>query len=634
MNPKRPPAERTPNAGWPGLLARLAPVLLLAGATALYLFHLGRAGLFDPAEGLYAEIPREMIALHDWLTPHLNYLRYFEKPPLAYWLNAISFEAFGLSEFTARLPTAVAAIAGIGLVYAIGRDLWSRRAGLAAGAVLGTSFGYFVFGRIMLPDMLFITLLTAAFWGFSRGLLRPASQRAAVLGGYAAMAGAVLAKGLIGVVFPVLAIAAFLVCTRDWRLWRRLEPVRGGVVFLAITVPWHVLVAWKNPGFLWFYFVHEHVLRYLGTREADYAPVPVVTYLILTAVWFCPWVVFLPAALRRQFSRRPDGAAIDRGVVLVWCWAGAVVGFFALSSGRQEHYALPALPALALAMGRLWDDEIGTPREGIRAGRLLPAWLGLIAFSACLIPAASLFPRLEHLRFYNLFPTLGPAASMHDPAIATARVYLVPGFADLVPMFETVVVLIVIGTGISAWAWFRRRTTLAFACLVGALIVGLATLERGFALFAPHRSVAELGRVLDSELAPGEEILIDGKFDNHAGIDFYTRRRVRVYRGRAGDLLYGSHYPDAGNVFVPDGEFERLWRGPKRVFLLSDNPDMLAQLRSLAPGTFVLGRTGSTWLFVNRVAVHRDAIRRIGAAERPESGHSGPRAPSTAENVE
>src|ERR1019366_772334 len=142
----------------PGPMIRWAPALLLLGAAALYLARLGRVGLFDPSEGTYAEIPREMLALRDWLTPHFNFVRYFEKPPLLYWLNALSLGALGNSEFSARLVTALAAVSGIGVVYGIGRDLWGRQAGLASAAILATSFGYFVFGRIMLPDMLLIAL--------------------------------------------------------------------------------------------------------------------------------------------------------------------------------------------------------------------------------------------------------------------------------------------------------------------------------------------------------------------------------------------------------------------------------------------------------------------------------------------
>jgi hypothetical protein len=582
-------------------LNRWAPALLILGAAALYLIHLGQAGLFDPCEGMYAEIPREMIALKDWITPHFNFVRYFEKPPLIYWLNAVAFKIFGFSEFSARLPTAAAAIAGVGFVYAIGRDLWGRRAGLAAGAILGTSFGWFIFGRLNLPDMLFTALLTGACWGFSRGFLGKEPRPAAILSGYAAMAAAVMAKGLIGVVFPVLTLGAFVLFSWDWQLVRRLKLIQGGLLFLAITVPWHVLMAEKNPGFLWFFFVNEHLSRFVGSRQADYASVPLATYLGLTAVWFCPWIIFLPAALRRCCSRATDDGRMDRGVLFVLCWAGAVIGFFALSPARLEYYALPAMPALALCVGRLWDLEMAAPRKHIHTGGLLPAWIALIVFSVCLIPAANLFPRLEHMQFYNMFQGSGtPAGLVNDPSIAAAKINLVPAFSDLVPLFKIVVGLIVVGTGLSALAWFRHRPGLALFCLVGALGVGLATVEKGFVLFSPYRSVDQLGSLLRHELQPGDQIIVDRNYEYHAAIDFYTGQRARVYRGAKGDLLYGSHYPEAGGVFVSEEEFAQLWRGPGRVFLLSDAPDSLSQLRALVPNTIVVGRTGSNWLFANR----------------------------------
>ena len=583
-------------------LNRWAPALLLIGAAALYLIRLGRVGLFDPCEGMYAEIPREMIALKDWITPHFNFVRYFEKPPLIYWLNAVAFKLFGFSEFSARLPTAAAAIAGIGFVYAIGRDLWGRRAGLAAGAILGTSFGWFIFGRLNLPDMLFTALLTGAFWGISRGFLGKEPRPDAVLWGYAAMAAAVMAKGLIGVVFPMLTLGAFVLFSWDWQLVRRLKLIQGGLLFLAITAPWHILMAERNPGFLWFFFVNEHLSRFVGSRQADYASVPLATYLALTAVWFCPWIIFLPAALRRCCSRATDAGRMDRGILFVLCWAGAVIGFFALSPARLEYYALPALPALALCVGRLWDLEIAAPRKQIRAGGLLSAWIGLIVFSVCLIPAANLFPRLEHMQFYNMFQGSGlPAGSVSDPAIAAAKINIVPAFADLVPLFKIVVALIVVGTGLSALAWFRHRPGLALICLVGALGVGFGTVEKGFVLFSPYRSVAQLGSLLRTEFHPGDQIIVDSNYEYHAAIDFYTGQRARVYRGAKGDLLFGgSHYPEAAGTFVSEEEFAQLWRGPGRVFLLSDDPDCLSQLRSLVAGTIVMGRTGSNWLFVNR----------------------------------
>jgi len=591
---RRPP-------GRAGRLERWLPVLVLCGAAGLLLSRLGGAGLYDLDESVYAEISREMLALRDWLTPHLDFIAYLEKPPLLFWLNSLAFKILGQSELSARLPTALAAVAGVGLVIAIGRSLWSPRAGLAAGAILATSFGYFVFGRMVLPDMLFTVLLTGTLGGFSRALTDEAAPRPVVLAAYAAMAGAVLTKGVIGLVFPALAIGLFLLATRDWRLLRRLELARGGALFLLLAAPWHILMARAHPGFLRFYFLNEHLARFLGHRQLqNFASLPVATYLAVTLVWFCPWSLFLPVALQRCWPRNLSDRA-ERGSLLVLIWAGSVVGFFVLSAVRLEYYALPALPALALVVGRFWDREVASPRDQVRSGGLTATWVGLIAFAVCLVPAACLFPRLGHLRFYNIFPDLAAPVPAGEEAIPpSVRIYEVPDFARLVPLFETVVGLIVVGTALSAWAWFRRRPGLALAGLALAMGAGLVTIEDGFRLYEPYRSIARLANVLRAEFRPGDQILVEGRYEQHAGLGFYTGQRVRVYRGLAGVLVYDANSQDPSGTFVSEEEFIRLWRGPARVYLLSAAPDGWARTRAVAPQTVLLGRTGNNWLFANR----------------------------------
>jgi 4-amino-4-deoxy-L-arabinose transferase-like glycosyltransferase len=587
-------------------MERWGPALLLIGVGLLYLFRLGRVALYDDDETLYAEICREMLVLKNWSTPHLNFIPYLEKPPLLYWLNAMAFKVLGLSEFSARLPTALAAVAGVGCVYGIGRDLWGRQSGLAAGAILATSFGYFVFGRMMMPDMLFVVLITATFWGFSRALLDETASHSAGLGAYAAMGGAVLAKGAIGFVFPTLAVGAFVLLTRDWHLLRRLEIARGGALFLLIAVPWHVIMAREYPGFLRYYFVDKHLYRFLGHPELlCTTSLPVPTYLAMTLVWFCPWSFFLPAALLRYWPRTLSGSRAERGFLLVLLWAGTVVGFFALSASRLEYYALPALPALALCVGRLWGGEFTRPRKTIPHGSLRLTWLGLIAFVVCLAPAAYFFPRLEHIRFYNLFPLAAlPAESSRSAILAIAKIYDVPGFARLVPLLETVIALIVAGTAVSAWAWFHHRPKLALAALVGAMAAGLITVERGFLLYAPYRSVAQLAGVLRNELQPGDQIMIEGKYEHHSGIAFYTAQHIGVYRGLLGILVNGTRYTGTEGTFVGDEEFKQLWKGSGRAYLLSDTPDCLPRMQTLAPETIVLGRTGNSWLLANHARQH------------------------------
>lgn len=415
--------RRSPKNRW----ERWAPALLLLGTAVLYLSRLGNVPLYDDDESVYAEISREMLAMKNWTTPFLNFIPYLEKPPLFYWLNAGAFKVVGLSEFAARFTTALAAIAGVGCVYGFGRDLWGRQAGLAAGAILATSFGYFVFGRMMMPDMLFVALLTAAFWGFSQALLDDTDSRSSAFGGYIAMGGAVLAKGVIGLLFPALAIGAFLVLTQDWGRLRKLDLVRGGALFVLIAAPWHVLMGREYPGFWRYYLVDKHIYRFLGHPELlSTVSLPIPTYLTMTLVWFCPWSFFLPAVLGRYWSRILAPDRVERGFLFVLLWAGSVVGFFALSASRLEYYALPALPAFALCVGRLWGSEIAEPHPS----RLWVTWAGLMAFAAALIPLVLVFPRLEHMRFYNLFPNLAlPADSIRDGILARARIYDVPGFA-------------------------------------------------------------------------------------------------------------------------------------------------------------------------------------------------------------
>ena len=404
--------------------AAWVPVALIAGCAVFYLLRLGAAGLYDPNEGQYAEIPREMLLLGDWVTPHFNFIRYFEKPPLLYWLTALAYSLLGVSQFSARIVTACAAVAGIGIVYGIGRDLWGRRAGVTSGLILATCFGHFIFSRIVLTDMLFTVLLAASFWGLLRGLLADSPRPAAMLVAYGGVGLAILTKGLIGLVFPVLTVGAFLLVSWDRTLLRRLDLLRGSFIFLAVVAPWHILVGLRNEGFFWFYFVNEHVLRFLAKRDImDYAPMPVLTYLAMVAVWMFPWCVFLPAALWRYLPRRRPQTREQQGILFVTIWAVAVIGFFAFSPSRLEYYSMPAFPALALFVGRLWDGEL--------AGRPLRRWrngvtyccFALLFVGVVLMPAAWLFPKLERISFYNMLPAIdayfmGAPSAPGRPAIS------------------------------------------------------------------------------------------------------------------------------------------------------------------------------------------------------------------------
>jgi 4-amino-4-deoxy-L-arabinose transferase-like glycosyltransferase len=581
---------------------RWAPLLLIAGTGILYLARLGLAGLYDPNEGMYAEIPREMVLLGDWLTPRFNFIRYFEKPPLLYWLTALAYQLFGITEFSARLATALAATLGVGVVYGIGRDLWGRRAGLVSGVILATSFGYFIFSRIILTDMLFTTLLAATYWGVLRGLLDETPRRIPMLLAYAAMGLAILTKGLIGLTFPVLTLGGFLLLTREWRLVRRLELLRGGAVFLAVTAPWHVLVGMKNPGFFWFYFVNEHLLRFVGRRHLlDYAPMPLYAFLIMVLVWTFPWSVFLPVALRRSWRRLRGTRPEERGLLFVVLWAATVIGFFALTPSRLEYYSMPAFPALALVVGHLWETEMASRRSRILASGLSYSCFGLLTIAVGLLPTPWLFPRLENISLYNMFTAMDAySRDIQYGILSNAEVYTVPSYEELVPLLRWATLILLLGAAAATLFWLRRRPGWTLACLVASMVPTLTFVQSGIKTFEPHRSIVRLTDVISHESRPRDEIIIEGPYENFASANFYTGNRFRVLHGLFGDLEFGSRYPEAQGTFLEEEEFVRLWRGAGRVFLLTDSPARLRKLEALDPRPAVLGRSGKNWLFSNR----------------------------------
>ena len=581
-------------------LERWSPLLLVGGTAAFYLLRLGASGLYDPNEGMYAEIPREMVLLGDWLTPHFNFIRYFEKPPLLYWLTALSYHLLGFSEFSSRLVTALAAVAGVGATYGIGRDLWGKRVGLASGLILATSFGYFIFSRIIVTDMLFTALLALTFWAVLRGLLDDRPRRGTMLLAYMAMGLAILTKGLIGLVFPLLTVGGFVLLTRDRALLRRLELLRGGAIFLAITAPWHILMGRKNPGFFWFYFVHEHFLRFVGRRELDYAPMPLYAFLIMVVIWAFPWSVFLPVALRRYWPRAV-GSREERGILFALLWSASVIGFFALTPSRLEYYSMPAFPALALLVGRLWGAEIA-PRPGRNpASGLSYSCFGLLTIAVGLLPASWLFPRLENISLYNMFTAMDAySRDIQFRILSNAEVYTVPSYQELVPLLRWLSLVLLFGIAGATFAWLRRRPGVAFAFMVACMLPTFSFIQSGIVIFEPHRSILRLTDVIRREFRPGDQLIIEGPYENFASADFYTSQRARMLHGHFGDLEFGSRYPEAREAFLEEADFQRLWHGSGGIFLLSDSPSRMSKLQALGSEPVILGRSGKNWLFSNR----------------------------------
>ena len=383
---------------------RLLVVILVAA----WLGSLAVRPLYKPDEARYGEIAREMAQSGDWVTPRLNGFKYFEKPPLQYWASAAALKVFGKHDWTARLWTGVMALAGIGLVFQAGRQLFSPSAGLLAAAVLAGSPLYLLVGQVNTLDMGVTVFLSAAAFSFALAWHRdtPPSRRTLwMLAFWAACGMAVLSKGLIGIVLPCTAVGLYIVLRRDWPLVGRLEFLRGGALFAAIVAPWFICVALAHREFLYFFFVQEHWLRYttaIHQREgAAWFYVPVL------AAGVAPWLLVVLAA--SAASLRGLGNRGFATEFFLFLWALTVFAFFSVSHSKLPAYILPMLPALALLAGSFLARE---GRSGLLIAQSLLLAGGGIALASALPDSAS-FADWSGARFVAAYcPWLAAAASI------------------------------------------------------------------------------------------------------------------------------------------------------------------------------------------------------------------------------
>jgi 4-amino-4-deoxy-L-arabinose transferase-like glycosyltransferase len=372
-------------------------------------FTLFTPPLLDDADSVHAEVAREMLLRHDYITLYANGIRYLEKAPLLYWSMALSFRLFGVSTAAARIPLAFTVLALALTVETFARRAFhSSMAGLYAALILLSSPGIFLFTRIIIPDAmvaLWLTLAMLCFYLSEQQTDRSAIESRYLCYGFAACCAlGVLTKGLIGVVFPVAIILAYLLVTRGGRgvfvRIRELHPLSSLAVFVLVAAPWHILIAIANPtqghpgnlsfqhghwqvplptegnvhGWLWFYFVNEQLLRYLNLRvPRDYDTVPLWLFWGLCLAWLMPWSAFLfssiatalPARIPAWRLRLRTGGlmAWERPLLLLVIWAAVPLFFFSFST-RQEYYVLPAIPAICLLLAN-WVTATLIRREDL-----------------------------------------------------------------------------------------------------------------------------------------------------------------------------------------------------------------------------------------------------------------------------
>lgn len=512
----------------------------VAAVLALWFGCLELRGLYFPDEGRYAEIPREMVASGDWVTPTLNGIPYFEKPPLQYWATAVLFRAFGTDEWTARLAPAGAGLLAVLAVMATARRLYSRRAAWMAGAMLASSSGHFLASQFVTLDVMLTAFLAGALCAFllaQRDATPPRETRRWMAAAWLLCALAFLTKGAIAIVLPGLAVAAYVAVRRDGTLLRRLHLGMGVVIVTLVVLPWLVAAERRNPGFLYFFFVVEHWQRFLQPTHQRIGPwwyfIPIMlAYLV-------PW---LPAIVAARPRRQPSARTAPRfdPVVFAWCWAGAIFVFFSLSSSKLPSYILPALPGIALAVApRLAQDWRRTLR--------LSAWT--LAASGIVL-AAIAYPGGRAIK----------DEALRDLYLASAH-WIVAG------------ALVLLATGVLARALVRRRPLVALmTVIVGGMAgsqVAMVTAARIDTHFSAERLIETLaGGEARRPFEPDTPFYSVDLFDQ--SVPFYLGRTVTLVKER-GELAWGLDR--APERFIADlSDFEVAWSLQDRAYAIMTLP--------------------------------------------------------------
>ena len=321
----------------------------------IWFYMLGARTLVPTDEGRYAEMAREMVVSGDYVTPRLNAIKYFEKPPLQTWVNAITFEAFGLGEWQARLWTGLSALFGIALVGYTGTRLFNAKVGITASVVLASSFWWAAMGHVNTLDMGLSGMMTLGLCGLllaQRDQATPREQRNGMLLCWLGMALATLSKGPIGIVLPGAVLFIYTFVARDWRIWQRLHLIKGLLLYFAITTPWFVLVSRANDEFLHFFFIHEHWERF--TSKVHHRDGPWYYFIPLLVLGIFPWLGLL---LQSMWHGTKQLASTFQPGKLLLIWAAFIFVFFSISSSKLPSYILPVFPALALLIAMHLDRK-------------------------------------------------------------------------------------------------------------------------------------------------------------------------------------------------------------------------------------------------------------------------------------
>lgn len=520
---------------------------------------LGNYPLHAPDGARYSEIPREMVVDGDYIIPHINGIKYFEKPPLFYWMQTISIKAFGANDLAVSIVNALMALGLSLLIYFIGRKLYGRLSGIIASFIFATSGLVFALTRVITLDMTFTFFLTASICSFllatqmSLGVKR--NWYFWMMYIFAALA--VMTKGLVGIIFPGLIILIWVIVFKKWRDIKTYRIISGLFIFLLITAPWHILVQFKNPEFFHFYFTEQHFLRYLtdyASRSQRWWFLPA---FLLGGLY--PWTVFLPQTIVYQ-SRSQNH---EQPTIFLLIWALVIYIFYTFSNSQLIHYLLPVFPPIAILLGNYlatyWQGNQHRPITiGFNILLFLNILLGICAICAIFI------------------------LNFNEQAITKQNLYVAAA-------------CIILGGIISVIFYRRRGLAFGFTALVITTSILLLYISPIITIIN-KQSIKPLTNTLLQKLKPEDEVICYG--DYYQDLPFYLERRITVVN-YTGELAFGMQHQDTKAWMINTEEFWRRFNSDKHVYLIINARNYLS-LQAIAAGKMrILDKCLDNLLLVN-----------------------------------
>jgi 4-amino-4-deoxy-L-arabinose transferase-like glycosyltransferase len=492
---------------------------------------LGQRALIHPDEGRYAELSLGMLQSGDWITPRLNGILYFEKPALPYWMGALSFQVFGINEFAARFWPGLTGLLSVLVVGVTSRRFWGN--GHYAALAMAGSLWVIANSHFLNLDsglMFFLTLSLCAFLWAKQDMASPRERRYGMWLAWAAMSGATLSKGLIGLLIPGSTLVLYSLVNWQWSVWRRMQWLPGLFIFLLLTVPWFWLVSERNPGFAYFFFIHEHFERFL--TDVHRRVEPFWYFVPILFLGFMPWTSLLPRLSFEAWPRRQASEFQVERFLLIW--AVFVFAFFSLSNSKLSSYILPMFPALALLLGQ-------TLAHARPAELKKHLWLPIVVWglSVCAYPFAAYFAPVDAM----------------VPVFQHFAIYLAVGGAGFLLCAAL------------AWNFLSKEKTLSAVMLLAAgSLWGVSLGSVGHDAFGRLKSSKEVVEQISGYLRPDMEIFSVSTYDQT--FPFYLKRRV-IQVDYQDEFAFGQkREPDKAIPTV--GEFVARWRSAPQAMAMLD----------------------------------------------------------------